>query len=157
MDEQHTDQGRALFEAIRRFAQAVGGIPLGGELSRMEFFTLSILFHRPAEEGPMQVSGLARALHSTTPGVSRLLGNLERRGLILRTVAPSDRRITQVALTEEGRQACTRALKTVSRYTNQVLEQMGQPEMEQLLALWDRLSGIMEEVKASQDKGGTSC
>lgn len=157
MEQQEADQGRAMFRAIQRFMHAVSGIPLGGELSRMEFFTLNVLLHHPDEDAPMCVSELAQALRSPGPGVSRLLGNLERRGLICRTVDRKDRRSTQVALTEEGRQACGRAIETVGDYASQVFQKMGQTEMEQLLTLWDRLSGIMEEVRKNQDEGGSLC
>lgn len=148
--KEEEDQGRALFQAVQRFLRAAGGIPLGGSLSRMEFFTLSALLHQE-ETGPMRVSGLSEALQSAGPGVSRLLGNLERRGLISRTVDPEDRRSTRVSLTDEGRQVCRQTEAVVSAYTRRVLDRMGREEMDRLLVLWDRLSGIMEEVRLEEE------
>lgn len=149
--KEEEDQGRALFQALQRFLRAAGGIPLGESLSRMEFFTLSALLHQE-ETGPMRVSGLSEALQSAGPGVSRLLGNLERRGLVCRTADPEDRRSTRVALTDEGRQLCRQTSEVVNAYTRRVFERMGHEEMEQLLALWDRLSGIMEAVRLEEEE-----
>lgn len=150
--DQREDQGRSLFQALHRLLRAAGGIPLGDKgLSRMEFYTLSVLLHQE-ENRPMRVSGLSEALQSAKPGVSRTLGNLERRGLIRRTADPADRRSTQVALTPEGRQLFRQTAAEVSAYTGRVLERMGREEMDQLLGLLDRLCGIMEEVRQEKEE-----
>ncbi|MFC4139128.1 MULTISPECIES: MarR family winged helix-turn-helix transcriptional regulator [unclassified Microbacterium] len=56
------------------------------------------------EESPAQrVGALAAAARTTQPGMTRLIGDLERAGLVARTPDPEDSRATLVTITGEGR------------------------------------------------------
>ena len=52
-----------------------------------------------------RVGELARASRTTQPGITRLLGELERTGLVTRSPDPSDSRATVVDVTDAGRTA----------------------------------------------------
>lgn len=52
-----------------------------------------------------RVGELARASRTTQPGMTRLLGDLERAGLVTRSPDPSDSRATVVDITTAGRTA----------------------------------------------------
>lgn len=52
--------------------------------------------------GPKRVGELAVASRTTQPGMTRLIGGLERDGLVRRSPDPSDSRATVVGITEEG-------------------------------------------------------
>jgi len=49
-----------------------------------------------------RVGALARASRTTQPGMTRLLGDLERAGLVVRSPDPSDSRATVVDITDAG-------------------------------------------------------
>ncbi|WP_353111634.1 MarR family transcriptional regulator [Microbacterium sp.] len=54
---------------------------------------------------PLRVGALARAARTTQPGMTRLIGELERVGLLARTPDPDDSRATLVAITPAGADA----------------------------------------------------
>lgn len=55
-----------------------------------------------SECGRVTMSGLADSVSITTGGVTRLADRLEKDGLVERVSCPSDRRVTYLALTEQG-------------------------------------------------------
>lgn len=58
----------------------------------------------PDAHPPM--SEMARRLNVTQGAVSQTVGRLEKKGYVVRTKDPADRRITLVSLTEQGRKLC---------------------------------------------------
>lgn len=52
-----------------------------------------------------RVGELARASRTTQPGMTRMLGQLEHEGLVLRSPDPEDSRATIVTITDAGRHA----------------------------------------------------
>lgn len=76
------------------------------------------------------------------PGsASEVIGKLEAAGLILRTPSQSDRRTTDVALTQEGRQQAQEALKQRKKRHQEMFSCLSGEEKEQLLALVQKLNG----------------
>jgi len=65
---------------------------------------LSILEREPA----LRVGALAAAARTTQPGMTRLLGDLERAGLVTRSADPADSRATVVSTTTSGRESLQR-------------------------------------------------
>ncbi|GAB2614701.1 hypothetical protein GCM10027168_54110 [Streptomyces capparidis] len=63
---------------------------------------------RPA----LRVQEIARNVHLTQSALSRLIGRLEKEGLVARGMCPDDRRGVKVGLTEEGRRRCEQARPT---------------------------------------------
>lgn len=57
------------------------------------------------DSAPMRIGALASAARTTQPGMTRLVGELERSGLVVRSHDPQDSRATLVAITDEGREA----------------------------------------------------
>lgn len=70
----------------------------GNEAPAAQWRVLSLL----EQNGPKRVGELAAAARTTQPGMTRLLGTLEREGLVLRSPVPEDSRATAVAITLEG-------------------------------------------------------
>ncbi|MGB4137500.1 MAG: MarR family transcriptional regulator [Microbacterium sp.] len=71
------------------------------EAPSAQWRVLSIL-----DEGAAQrVGALAAAARTTQPGMTRLIGDLERAGLVTRTADPEDSRATLVDITDTGRRA----------------------------------------------------
>jgi DNA-binding MarR family transcriptional regulator len=93
---------------------------------------------------------LANGLLLTAGGVTRLLDGLEREGFVAREECSSDRRVSYAVLTEAGRAKLRKASKS---HIRQIGELLGGPydedELEQLVALLDRLPGV--------DPTGDSC
>ncbi|PCE13577.1 hypothetical protein AUC47_07110 [Microbacterium sp. SZ1] len=73
----------------------------GNEAPAAQWRVLSLL----EQNGPKRVGELAVAARTTQPGMTRLLGTLERDGLVLRSPVLEDSRATAVAITPEGSHA----------------------------------------------------
>jgi DNA-binding MarR family transcriptional regulator len=64
--------------------------------------------------GPARMSELAIRLGTDKPYVTIMIEDLVQRGLVTRIVAPDDRRVKVIALTDEGREVATEAERIVS-------------------------------------------
>lgn len=70
----------------------------GNEAPAAQWRVLSLL----DQSGPKRVGELATAARTTQPGMTRLIGGLERDGLVLRSPDPDDSRATVVGITVDG-------------------------------------------------------
>ncbi|WP_417505335.1 MarR family winged helix-turn-helix transcriptional regulator [Microbacterium sp.] len=70
----------------------------GNDAPAAQWRVLSLL----EQEGARRVGELAAAARTTQPGMTRLLGLLEREGLVLRSPDPDDSRATVVDITPRG-------------------------------------------------------
>jgi DNA-binding MarR family transcriptional regulator len=55
-----------------------------------------------ARRGPITLGDLASRERVSPPMITKVVGSLEEQGLVRRTIDPSDRRVSWVALTPEG-------------------------------------------------------
>lgn len=75
------------------------------------------------------------------PGsASEVIGKLEAAGLILRTPSQSDRRTTDVELTQEGRIQAKEALRQRKKRHQEMFSCLSDEEKEELLALAEKLN-----------------
>ncbi|PAZ13662.1 MarR family transcriptional regulator [Streptomyces sp. SA15] len=73
-------------------------------LGASDFEVLDILASAPPEEGDRcRVQNLAGRVHLSQSALSRLIGRLEKEGLVERAVCAEDRRGVSVSLTRKGR------------------------------------------------------
>lgn len=73
----------------------------GNDAPAAQWRVLSLL----EQSGPKRVGELAAAARTTQPGMTRLIGVLERDGLVLRSPVPEDSRAIAVGITEDGSEA----------------------------------------------------
>ena len=119
-----------------------------GNVSKAEFAVLITLKRRQEmtrNENGVYVSQLARELKISSPAVSRMLGNLESKGLIGRNVDKENRRNTYVYLTAQGEEEIAETERLLDEAVTKVVRQMGKEDVEQLLNLWEKMVCIMEE------------
>ncbi|MCW7942863.1 MarR family transcriptional regulator [Streptomyces hygroscopicus] len=80
-------------------------------LGASDFEVLDILAaETPAHGDQCRVQNIAGRVHLSQSALSRLIGRLEKDGLVRRSVCEEDRRGVWVALTDEGRELHTRVL-----------------------------------------------
>lgn len=73
----------------------------GNDAPAAQWRALSLL---DGDDG-QRVGELARASRTTQPGMTRMIGQLEQEGLVLRSPDPEDSRATVVTITDAGRSA----------------------------------------------------
>ena len=77
------------------------------EMTYFEYFCLTRL--SLAQNQVLRVSALAAQTNAKLPRLSRVVTQLEKRGLVTRSTCPSDARATNVSLTDAGREKVARA------------------------------------------------
>ena len=95
---------------------------------------------RRLARNPMRISELAAELGTDKPYASLIVDDLEQRGLVLRTISDSDRRVKVVTLTEPGRQLAVLADQILAQ-PPEALTQLSDDEVAALDALLTKIAG----------------
>ena len=94
--------------------------------------------------GPVTLGDLAAAERIQPPSMTRIVTQLEERGLVLRLVDERDRRVARVELTSEGRRLLHRSRTLKNAFLAQRLKALTPDEMRTLsaaLPILERLAG----------------
>jgi DNA-binding MarR family transcriptional regulator len=107
----------------------------------MPLSTFEALMHiAHAEEGTIAISNLAERVRLSPSHVSRLVIDLEGRGLVERQRSSTDSRSTRATITEAGRKQLREAASTyLSTIRALLLDPLGEREIKQLTRIWDRI------------------
>jgi DNA-binding MarR family transcriptional regulator len=89
-------------------------------------------------------NALAERLHISPSWMVAIVDELERRGLLERRPHARDRRVRNLHLTPAGRKLLRQAERQAEQFDRQVAAELGEPELEQLLDLLDRLAAGLE-------------
>jgi DNA-binding MarR family transcriptional regulator len=92
------DRGRRLLDLILFCRKSCKELARWSELTVEEFLCLGLLHVHP----PSSVKELSRSLGVNASQTSRILRNLEEKGLISRSLNVADRRVEDVTLTARG-------------------------------------------------------
>lgn len=113
------------------------------DITPQQYNVLRIL--RGGDPGPLPTMEIAERMVEKTPGITRLLDRLERKGLIARERLPEDRRQVLVSITEAGRELLASLDEPVREATSAVLWEIEDGEV---AALDDALARIRECITA---------
>ena len=121
-----------LVQRVGRDLAAGTSLPLGS------YDVLRLLHEAPG--GRLRLSELARAVHLTRSGVTRLVNRLERAGLLRREGHAQDRRGSCAILTDRGRDELRQARAVLERaVAEQFGSRLSDAEAETLSALLGRI------------------
>jgi DNA-binding MarR family transcriptional regulator len=112
-----------------RVCEGEFGIP------RREWRLLAVL----GEAGALQPSELATRAELDRARTSRALAGLQTKGLVVRQVVASDRRLALVTLTDQGRELHLRLLPRVAAINGAILTRLSDSDVAQLDHLLDAL------------------
>ncbi|ASB88975.1 MarR family transcriptional regulator [Bacillus sonorensis] len=122
------------------------------EWKRNEAKALMFLNEGTGREGKM-VTEVSQALHVTSPFVTQLLNRLESKGLIIRQMDQTDRRIVRIFLTEAGKKAANEVHNKTNQWFCQLVSYLGEAESKQFASLIDKMSDFMEMEKSDKKEG----
>ena len=103
-----------------------------------------------ARAGSVRPGDLARVEGITAPSTTRLVAELEQRGLVTRTPDPDDGRSHRVEVTEAGSAALTRARQERSSAVAELLAGTDDAELQTLQAAVETLEAALLTVPARQ-------
>lgn len=104
--------------------------------------------------GPVSMSDLACASFVSKPNLTTMIDRLCADGLVERSADPNDRRIVNVALTEEGMNFLKRHKEEVAKFIEGRLSLLDDPDLEKLKDALDDLVDILHAIEAKQGKQG---
>ena len=133
---------------VRPPAQSVPVPALGHQLDMAKIFACDAVAELSAALDSVTVKDVAAALDLEHSTVSRLLGELERDGLVSRGIDPADRRRTTIALTDLGLAVVSDATAITRFFTRILLADWSREDVEALTTLLGRLA---ETVSARLD------
>lgn len=156
-----TEEMNRFFSAMEGFRK-INIFDMIPEINRVDFSVLKAVdvcgqkqYHEQNQE--VRVSMLVRRLHCRAPLVSRALGSLEAKGLIVRTVDTSDRRNTFVHLTEDGRELIRKVDLAMMDFATEVIQKYGHEEIQDLtdkiMKFHEVANQVFEQRTAEWQKG----
>ena len=107
------------------------------------------------QNGAMPQRELAQEIHVTPATMSGTLKRMERDGLVTRSADPRDARVTQVRLSEKGRQLCNQALEYFCGSSSVLIKGFSKEETETLYGFICRMCRNLEDAaSALEDNDG---
>lgn len=97
--------------------------------------------HSAAGDDGLEVSQLAESTFLLGPSLSRILTNIERRGLITRGISTADRRRADIAITDDGRALVADIAPASEREYAAIESTIGADRLADLLDLLHELEG----------------
>lgn len=104
-------------------------------LTYYTYQALKLLLDDRANSLPVGV--LSRHLNWKKPETTKLMNDLENRGLVVRSISPTDRRVTLISITREGKAVYQRVRSYIRRH--------GLDEMDRKASLYVHLSKTVSE------------
>ena len=98
------------------------------------------------------VASLARDLETDPAAMTRALDRLQAKGLVLRQRSTTDRRVVQLALTDDGRTVAAQVPAVLSDVLNGHLSDFTRDEWQTLLGLLRRMQSNGEALRQSADR-----
>ncbi len=137
----------SMIQAVHRMKKASFTM-IFEDISKGEFFTLEMInkyTESNGNNGGICVSDIAKGQKISTSAISRMLRQLEEKGLIIRTVDKTDRRNTYVTLTDLGNEKRLSAASYLNKFVEKIIIRMGDQKISQLIELINEMSDIMED------------
>lgn len=106
------------------------------DASRGELGLIILLHQHPRG---LTAGELGERLHISSSGVANVLRQLESKGLVIRSVSPSDRRRIVVSITEKGEQLAEKHCSLLTRDMAQALTELGERDTQELIRIFQKL------------------
>ena len=96
-----------------------------------------------SRRGPLTVGELANAEHVSSPMITKIAKGLEEEGLVTRTVDPTDKHVTQMAITKEGERRLERSRSRKNAWLAKQFENLSPEELDAIRAVIPVLERII--------------
>lgn len=123
---------------------AIGGVTRRSGLSHAAFNALAVI---EGEGAPMLTGEVAARMHITSGSITSVLDTLERKGLVVRSNDPGDRRRVLVDITPEAQTLLDDLLPRVQQMADAIAATLTDDELGTVLSLLGRLRGALADVQ----------
>lgn len=143
------------FSSMMSFRKLESAFSLACEMQMNEMAILRDILGNCSLSGKpctnLNVPKMQEQLRISKPAVSYILNTLEKKNYITRSIDGRDRRKISVSATPEGEAAARRSMEKCNQAWNRLLEQFGEDNMKQLIALLTALDELSAKIR-QQDK-----
>ena len=122
---------------------AVGGVTRRYGLSHAALNALAVI---EGEGGPLLTGEVAARMHITSGSVTSVLDTLERKGLVVRSSDPGDRRRVLVDITPEAQQVLDECLPRIQQTADLLLAHLDDAQQQALLDALDAVRHAVTEL-----------
>ncbi len=136
MESPSSDNGKCFVDLLLKCHRVAKVLASCARLPLDELYCLTLI-HTAA---PSCVKELSRLLGARGPRTSKLLGSLERKGYLTRSLNVTDHRMEELALTAQGARTVEQVLRNSREMLARVHETVQQESVHQLLLLLEELS-----------------
>jgi DNA-binding MarR family transcriptional regulator len=109
------------------------------ETTSISFTQWIALMRLGDQAGHMSATQLSKELGYDMGALTRVVDELERRGLVRRERSRSDRRAVEIAVTAAGRRQAESAKRVIVELLNELVEPYSEPEIATLIDLMQRM------------------
>jgi len=152
--------GLRLLQASLNMRRQLNRLAEFGSLTQGEYLVLRHMWlaeravENAGREGTIKAAELSEQLERPRPAITRILNDLEARGLITRSIDPKDRRSVRIDLTAAGAAELNQANDTILRMANRIVAALGEPDTERLIQLLNRLAQVYTEILGEEGRNG---
>ncbi|TPG42535.1 MarR family transcriptional regulator [Sphingomonas koreensis] len=117
----------------------------GSDVSFTQWVVLALVSTGTADT----CTALARNMDHDSGAMTRLIDQLEERGLVVRTRLEGDRRVSRLTVTDAGHAMVTTLVASVVGVWNEIIEGFEHDEIRQLIATLTKLLARLEQLEDS--------
>lgn len=119
-----------------------------GGYNPSEYKVLAVIYEGAnKKETEMKVSEISQILGVTPPTVTQIINNLDKGGLVERTIDPEDRRAVRIKLTLKGIELTENARKAFFEKYLGLVDYLGEEDSEKLADLLNKVHKYFYELK----------
>lgn len=105
-------------------------------ISSQQFNILRIL---RGSNSPLPTMEVSSRMIEVEPGVTKLLGKLQKRGLVVRERSPEDARLFLCSITRDGLEMLDRLDEPVAHFEEKALSKLSDEQLKSLIAILEQL------------------
>jgi DNA-binding MarR family transcriptional regulator len=116
----------------------------GFESTSVSFTQWMTLMRLSFQEEPISATQLSEELCHDMGALTRVVDELERRGLVRRERSRRDRRVVELAITAAGRREAETGKRVIVELMNELTEHFSATELDALVGLLQRMLGVLQ-------------
>lgn len=145
-----SETGRRILLSCINLKRKLNSIFSHSLLTEGEYFAILEIDRRNRKNVvPPKVSEIADALGVARPAATRMLNTLEEKGYVQKEITKTDRRVVYLSLTEKGEELLRRAEQVVNYIVEQVEQQFGEQDANEIVRLTNQLAKFYETLDYS--------
>ena len=136
-------QAKKVIDALEKAEKLANSRPQLPKEILPSYLKLIDYIYQLSKEGDVRVSDLSKALHQTTPSITRSLIHMDEQGYIKKIISSTDKRVVYVSLTELGLKLYQ---QYVEKYYKQLSKRLSKYNIDQINLMISTIDEIYDDL-----------